>query len=72
MPGGSDGKKCTECGYLFGYKNRSATVIMNGKTKGKTNLVTNIISVDSGWGVMGLGPSDGHLAVENSIIYGGS
>lgn len=45
---------------------------MNGKTKGKKNLINNIISIDSGFGIMGLGPSHGHLAVENSIIYGGS
>ena len=70
--GGKDGKKCTEFGYFKGYKNRKATIIMNGGTGAATNFIHNIISIDSGLGIMGLAGSNGHLAVENSIIYGGS
>ena len=70
--GDKDGAGCTEVGYLYGYKNRKATAIMNGGTGAKTNYIHNVISVDSGYGIMGLGADKGHLAVEDSIIYGGS
>ena len=70
--GAKDGNKCTEFGYLKGYKNRKATVIMNGGTGAATNYLHDIVSVDSGYGIMGLAGSNAHLAVEDSIIYGGS
>lgn len=61
---------CSEFGDVKGYKNRIATVHMGGGLGAPTNMISNIVTVDSNIGLMAFGVSDGYVEVKDSTFYG--
>ena len=61
---------CTEFSDFKGYKTRMAVVHMGGGLKSRTNMVTNVVTIDSNKGLMVFGKGNGRVHVEDVTIYG--